>query len=45
MGLEKEAIWAEMEERAGRGRPSKEHPYSTGDAARKIVDVLEGFLA
>ena len=27
------------------GRPSQEHPYGTGDAARTIVDVLEGFLA
>ena len=44
MGFEKRAIWAEMEARAGKGRPSKEHPYGTGDAVRKIVDVLEGFL-
>jgi hypothetical protein len=29
---------------AGVGRPSQEHPYGTGDAAKKIVDVLEGFL-
>jgi len=39
-----EAICAEIEARAGKGRPSQEHPYGTGDAARKIVDVLEGFL-
>jgi hypothetical protein len=39
-----EAIWAEMEARASEGRPSREHPYGTGDAAKKIVDVLEGFL-
>ena len=44
MGFEKEAILKEMEERAGKGRPSEEHPYGTGDAARKIVDVLEDFL-
>ena len=41
MGLEREAIWAETEARADRGAPSKEHPYGTGDAARRIVDVLE----
>jgi len=44
MGFEKEAIWKEMEARAGKGRPSEEHPYGTGHAAEKIVDVLEGFL-
>ncbi len=44
MGFEKEAIWEEMEARAGKGRPSRKHPYGTGDAAKKIVDVLEGFL-
>ena len=41
MGFERAAIWKEMEERAGRGAPSKEHPYGTGDAAEKIVDALE----
>jgi len=41
MGFEKEAIWREMEARAGRGRPSEGHPYGTGDAARKIVEALE----
>ncbi len=45
MGFEKEAIWEEMEARAGKGRPSREHPYGTGDAARRIVDALERFLA
>jgi len=44
MGFEKEAIWREMEERAGRGAPSEEHPYGTGDAARKIVEALEECL-
>ena len=44
MGFEKEAIWAGMEARAGKGRPSQEHPYRTGDAARRIVDTLEGWL-
>ena len=39
-----EAICAEIEARAGKGRPSQEHPYGTGDAARKIVDALEDFL-
>jgi hypothetical protein len=39
-----EAIWAEMEAHAGKGRPSQEHPYGTGDAAKKIVDALEDFL-
>ena len=39
-----EAICAEMEARAGKGRPSQEHPYGTGDAARRIVDALEDFL-
>ena len=45
MGFDTEAICAEIEARAGKGRPSQEHPYGTGDAARRIVDVLEGFLA
>ena len=44
MGFDTTAIWAEMEARAGKGRPSQEHPYGTGDAARKIVDALEDFL-
>jgi UDP-N-acetylglucosamine 2-epimerase (non-hydrolysing) len=44
MGFDKEAIWAEMEARAGKGRPSQEHPYGTGDAARRIANALEGFL-
>jgi len=39
-----EAIWAEMGAHAGTGRPSREHPYGTGDAARKIVDALEDYL-
>jgi len=33
-----------MVARAGKGRPSREHPYGTGDAANKIVDALEGFV-
>ena len=45
MGFDARAICAEIEARAGKDRPSQEHPYGTGDAARKIVDVLEGFLA
>jgi hypothetical protein len=44
MGFDTEAICAEMEARVGKGRPSRKHPYGTGHAARKIVDVLEGFL-
>ena len=44
MGFDREAIWTEMGARAGAGRPSQEHPYGTGEAARKIVDALEGFL-
>ncbi len=44
MGFEKEAIWKEMETRAGKGRPSRKHPYGTGDAARMIIDALEDFL-
>ena len=44
MGFDTEAICAEIEARTGKGRPSQEHPYGTGDAARKIVDVLEEFL-
>ena len=44
MGFDEKAIYAEMEARAGKGRPSRKHPYGTGDAARKIVGALEGFL-
>jgi len=44
MGFDAEAICAEIEARAGKGRPSQEHPYGTGDAARRIVGALEGFL-
>ena len=44
MGFDATAIHEEMLHLAGRGRPSQEHPYGTGDAARKIVDVLEEFL-
>ena len=40
----KEVIRAEMEAQTGKGRPSREHPYGTGDAARKIVDAPEDFL-
>ena len=40
MGFEKGAICAEMEARAGKGRPSQEHPYGTGDAAKRIIDAL-----
>ena len=45
MGLDATAIYEEMLRRARRGRPSREHPYGTGDAAKKIVDALDGFLA
>jgi len=34
-----------MEARVGKGRLSQEHPYGTGDATRRIVGALEGFLA
>jgi len=44
MGFDKEAICAEMEARAGKGRPSQEHPYGTGDAAGRIVGALEDLL-
>ena len=44
MGFDATAIHEEMLHLAGRGRPSQEHPCGTGDAAKKIVDVLEGFL-
>ena len=44
MGFDATAIHEEMLHRAGKGRPSQEHPYGTGDAAKKIVDILEGFL-
>ena len=44
MGHNEEVILAEIEARIGAGQPSQEHPYGTGDAARKIVDVLEDFL-
>jgi len=44
MGFDATAIHEEMLHLAGRGRPSQEHPYGTGDAAKKIVDVLEEFL-
>ena len=30
MGFDTEAICAEIEARAGKGRPSQEHPYGTG---------------
>jgi hypothetical protein len=33
-----------MKYRIGNDRPSQEHPYGTGDAAKKIVDILEDFL-
>jgi len=39
-----EAICAEMGARVGEVRPSQEHPYGTGDAARRIVDVLQEHL-
>ena len=42
MGFEKEAIWTEMEARAGKGRPSREHPYGTGDATKRTVDAIVG---
>ena len=44
MSFDREAIWAEIEAHAGAGRPSQEHPYGTGDAARRIVDAPDGFL-
>jgi len=39
-----DAIWAEMGARAGGGRPSQEHPYGTGDAAKRIIDIVGDFL-
>ena len=44
MDFDEAAICAEIEARAGKGRPSQEHPYGTGDAAMKIVGALEGSL-
>ena len=44
MGFDKKTIWAETEARVGKGRPSQEHPYGTGKAAKKIVDVIKDFL-
>jgi len=44
MGFDSTAIHEEMLRRAGKGRPSQEHPYGTGDAAKMIVDALEEFL-
>ena len=44
MGFDATAICAEIEARAGKGRPGQEHPRGTGDAARKTVDALEDFL-
>lgn len=41
-GATQDAILEEME--AHGGRPSEVHPYGTGDAARKTVDVIEEFL-
>ena len=43
MGFDIPAILEEME--AYKGRPSEEHPYGTGDAARRTVEVIEEFLA
>ena len=43
MGFDTEAIWAEMGARAAKGRPSREHPYGTGDTARKTFDSIEKF--
>jgi hypothetical protein len=44
MGFDARAIHEEMLHLAGKGRPSLEHPYGMGDAARKIVDIIEDFL-
>jgi hypothetical protein len=44
MGFDTEAIWEEMEARTSAGRPSQEHPFGTGDAAVKIVDIIERFI-
>ena len=44
MGLDATAIHEEMLHLAGKGRPSQEHPYGTGDAARRRVGTIEGFL-
>jgi UDP-N-acetylglucosamine 2-epimerase (non-hydrolysing) len=44
MGFDTRAICAGIEAKAGKGRPSQEHPYGTGDAARRVVDALEDFL-
>ena len=44
MGFDARAIHEEMLHLAGKGRPSQEHPYGTGDAAKRMVDVLGGFL-
>lgn len=44
MGFDETAIHEEMLHLAGSGRPSQEHPHRTGDAARRIVDIVEEWL-
>jgi len=44
MGFDKKAICAELEARAVKRRPSQDHPYGTGDAAKKIVDARDDYL-
>ena len=44
MGFDVPAVHEEMEQQNGKGRPSNEHPYGTGDAAKKTVDVIDEFL-
>jgi hypothetical protein len=45
MGIDATAIREAVLRRASGGRPSQEHPYVTGDTARRMVDALEGSLA
>lgn len=44
MGFDKEAIFKDMERSLDKGRPSQKHPYGIGDAANKIINVIEEFL-
>jgi len=44
MGFDATAIHEEMLHLAGAGRPSHKHPHRTGDAARRIVDIVEEWM-
>jgi len=44
MGFDTRAILEGMLHLAGRGRPGQELPCGAGDAARRIVDIVEEWL-